>query len=50
METTRIKIHLIDGSVIDGVERFWNDGHVDIVDMCGNLIDKSKIKEVRDAG
>ena len=49
METTRIKIHLEDGSVIDGVERHWIEGAVDWADLCGNVIDEDKIKEVRDA-
>jgi len=50
METTRIKIHLVDGYVIYGVERLWDDGHVDWADLCGNVIDEDKIKEVKYAG
>ena len=49
METKRVKITMVDGSVIDGVERHWIGGVVDLADLCGNVIDEGKIKEVRDA-
>ena len=50
METKRVKITIGDGSVIDGVERHWIGGTVDWADLCGNVIDEDKIKEVKYAG
>lgn len=50
METKRVKIHLKDGSVIDGVERHWDCGIVDWADLRANVIDEDNISEVQDAG